>query len=436
MNNKIILFPIFSLFVFIFYPVHAQEFTIYVDELPPWADYASNVMYMSTEAWKNANDGWKFYKSESPSNADFRVQWVKEFGVEHVGYAYGDKFIEVGLGDSNCNEQWNPYSARYISQIMAHEMGHIFGLPHSTDPNSLMYPIALNLEYGIVEKTYRLSEGYSQFIPFCTIKDLTSYDFTISTTDETHGFDYYVVPSYDEFVKLGDDKAFQHYSNDDCFGEGWLSVSGTCDGVSKGAGIIVIMDTTLTTSLETITVKQLEKPYNTDSKSPLDTKLYTPKKSDKIVLDSNAQTLIKNQIDDLQEKITSLKSSISNLKRINQQLTTNSEVMDKRMETLQKQIQEQKETKKIHKKEIASFVDKSKDPQYYIERYNNEPKYKKWFDENYPNYSSIYEAVGKNPPLPDWIKNNAGWWAEGKISEDEFVKGIEYLVKQGIINTN
>ncbi|MEX2193278.1 MAG: putative Ig domain-containing protein, partial [Nitrosarchaeum sp.] len=38
---------------------------------------------------------------------------------------------------------------------------------------------------------------------------------------------------------------------------------------------------------------------------------------------------------------------------------------------------------------IASFVDPKKDPQSYVDRYNNEPTYKKWFDENYPEYSSI-----------------------------------------------
>ena len=35
--------------------------------------------------------------------------------------------------------------------------------------------------------------------------------------------------------------------------------------------------------------------------------------------------------------------------------------------------------------------------------------------------------------VPEWVKNTAGWWAEDKISEGEFVKGIEYLVKTGII---
>jgi len=48
---------------------------------------------------------------------------------------------------------------------------------------------------------------------------------------------------------------------------------------------------------------------------------------------------------------------------------------------------------------VASFVDQTKDPQSYVDRYNNEPTYKEWFDENYSQYSSIYEAVGLEEPL-------------------------------------
>ncbi|KFM16652.1 MG2 domain protein [Marine Group I thaumarchaeote SCGC RSA3] len=49
----------------------------------------------------------------------------------------------------------------------------------------------------------------------------------------------------------------------------------------------------------------------------------------------------------------------------------------------------------------APFVDQTKDPQYYVDRYNNEPAYKDWFDDNYPEYSSIYQAVGLEGPTPD-----------------------------------
>jgi hypothetical protein len=35
--------------------------------------------------------------------------------------------------------------------------------------------------------------------------------------------------------------------------------------------------------------------------------------------------------------------------------------------------------------------------------------------------------------IPSWIKNNADWWALGLITDGDFVKGIQYLVEQGII---
>ena len=36
--------------------------------------------------------------------------------------------------------------------------------------------------------------------------------------------------------------------------------------------------------------------------------------------------------------------------------------------------------------------------------------------------------------IPRWIKNNAGWWADGQIPDSAFVKGIQYLIKEGIID--
>ena len=36
--------------------------------------------------------------------------------------------------------------------------------------------------------------------------------------------------------------------------------------------------------------------------------------------------------------------------------------------------------------------------------------------------------------IPYWIKNNAGWWSDDKISDNDFIAGIEYLIKNKIIN--
>ena len=45
--------------------------------------------------------------------------------------------------------------------------------------------------------------------------------------------------------------------------------------------------------------------------------------------------------------------------------------------------------------------------------------------------TSTTESTSSAVPL--WVKNNAGWWAEGQIDDNSFVQGIEYLVKVGII---
>ena len=46
----------------------------------------------------------------------------------------------------------------------------------------------------------------------------------------------------------------------------------------------------------------------------------------------------------------------------------------------------------------APFVDQTKDPQSYVDRYQNEANYKEWFDDNFHEYDSIYHAVGLEEP--------------------------------------
>ena len=38
--------------------------------------------------------------------------------------------------------------------------------------------------------------------------------------------------------------------------------------------------------------------------------------------------------------------------------------------------------------------------------------------------------------IPEWVKNNAGWWAVGAINDTEFTIALQYLVKTGIITVN
>ncbi|MGI0004055.1 MAG: peptidase [Candidatus Nitrosotenuis sp.] len=46
-------------------------------------------------------------------------------------------------------------------------------------------------------------------------------------------------------------------------------------------------------------------------------------------------------------------------------------------------------------------------------------------------------STGTTPPaeikIPSWIKNNAKFWADGKITDKDFVSGLQYLINQKII---
>ena len=37
------------------------------------------------------------------------------------------------------------------------------------------------------------------------------------------------------------------------------------------------------------------------------------------------------------------------------------------------------------------------------------------------------------PPIPSWIKKTVGWWADGQVTEIEFLEGITYLINNRII---
>lgn len=69
--------------------------------------------------------------------------------------------------------------------------------------------------------------------------------------------------------------------------------------------------------------------------------------------------------------------------------------------------------------------------------------YQKWLSEKISNskQSSKVEIeseesqslIPTTKSIPDWVKNIAGWWAEGKTSNHDFVNGMQYLIDNDII---
>ena len=50
-----------------------------------------------------------------------------------------------------------------------------------------------------------------------------------------------------------------------------------------------------------------------------------------------------------------------------------------------------------------------------------------------PISSKMPVSIGPALDIPNWIKNNAGWWSGGQIDDSDFVSGIQFLINQGIM---
>ena len=48
-------------------------------------------------------------------------------------------------------------------------------------------------------------------------------------------------------------------------------------------------------------------------------------------------------------------------------------------------------------------------------------------------HSSNDVSSSQNNEIPEWIKSNAGWWADGQIDDSSFVEGIQFLIKEGFM---
>ena len=50
-----------------------------------------------------------------------------------------------------------------------------------------------------------------------------------------------------------------------------------------------------------------------------------------------------------------------------------------------------------------------------------------------PILRELNDIDGSSSEIPEWIKNNAGWWANGDIDDGSFVQVIQFLIEEGII---
>ena len=94
---------------------------------------------------------------------------------------------------------------------------------------------------------------------------------------------------------------------------------------------------------------------------------------------------------------------------------------------------EYSEAERYFKKSLEIDPNNQVTQNYLISLEKLEQKYSLDIFENPTKKPAFLQALEERT-IPYWIKNNAGWWSDDKISDNDFIAGIEYLIKNKIIN--
>jgi len=232
-----------------------NKYSIYIHLLSEWQSYPRNIIFDVTTVWTNpeTNTNDPYYEPE------LDIQLKTEYNVNEVQHINEKSFVELKHEFSDCKNEWKPILYRRVVDSARAQFSHLMGLQINSDPYIVVYPKIINEEYNISEQETKLETGYSYFIPICTAKDVTSYDFSVKINDEKLGFDVYFVPSIKEIDNYRQNVNFNYYKSDGCSGKNFQRFSGSCDNVENNSGLLIMLPDELHNSLTKISVNLHEK---------------------------------------------------------------------------------------------------------------------------------------------------------------------------------
>jgi hypothetical protein len=224
-----------------------------------------------------------------------------------------------------------------------------------------------------------------------------------------------VLPVFAEVTEMQLDK--NSYQKGDS-----INVRGTVSEDSSGLVTIVLRDPTDKFVLLSQAIIHSDDSF--DKNIPINEKFQVPGtynatsfvlnmtagKTQSFDFDTTLSDKTRDNNENLYSDIEKMESEI--IQEIDNKITEEPPLIDSELEFLledtENQIDEErvieKQENEISKKsQIADFVDPSKKPEYYLDRYYNEPNYQVWFDKNYPQLS-IEEAVGYITPTKSEIE--------------------------------
>ena len=216
-----------------------NEYSNYVHFQPEWKSYPRNMIIDVSTTWERQIVSGSGEKSDiSKHGAKQRqnsLQYVNNKPVVAVQYDYRD-----------CQSQWFHYAKTGLDFIGS----HLELLGENKDIQ--------NRAYSDESQKQKLREGFAQFIPICTSKEFTSYEYTISINDDAIGFDAYFVPSsVEQEDYFSPHENFEYYDQEGCKANNYQKFSGTCN-VDKNAGLLIVVPDELSRPMTKISVKLTE----------------------------------------------------------------------------------------------------------------------------------------------------------------------------------
>ena len=208
----------------------SNKYSVYIHLQPEWNSYPKNIIFEVTNSWfkKNTNDA-----DQSP---------LENYNKNQLNQLNGRSYVELKHEFSDCEGEWKPIIYRKAIDTVRHEIEYIQGSQLSSDSSFSVYPDQENPNYSILEQEKKLPNSFAQFVPICSSKDNTSYDFSIKTDNLKIGFDVYFVNSINEKEDFFKNKeSFEFYQDEGCFATNRQSFSGSCDNISKESGLLIII---------------------------------------------------------------------------------------------------------------------------------------------------------------------------------------------------
>jgi len=223
-----------------------NKYSVYIHLQSQWESYPKNIIYSVTSVWDNpqTNSNDPYYEPE------IEFQHKTEYNTNELFYIDDKAYVELKHEFSDCKNEWKPILYRRVVDGITSYFSNLLGNQKNLDPYIVKYPIISNEKFSKED----FESGFSYFIPICTVKESTSYEYSIKVNDVNMAFDVYVVPSIQELNNFRNNNDFVFFQDDGCYGKNFQMFTGFCENLNEESGLLIVTPDKLNYSVTKISV--------------------------------------------------------------------------------------------------------------------------------------------------------------------------------------